>query len=336
MNRLGRTGIVAAAACIALAHTPRAEAGLGRQLVRGVTYALSPSIGTPQNGPNFNDNNFASRFGYNPVTDGRSYEYERYFGDDSFGNPETLNLGLLNVQLRQPDGSPLRGAGIYNRVGYNRRLVPEVYWDTRTTGRNINSFVGSSSATSPVQYNIQTFLGPEIVNLNGQMLLNSSGSINGLGFYRVQLTASNTGTMQTSGVADNRTQDTSFDIGPVNLSGNIFADMAIAGLKGIGSQLGINTDLLPAGPAAKTRTPDEIARAIADGQTVTAPELQALLAAHMADPEGVPLPSDGTAAAANTAPGVLPVPEPGTLTLLIAGVFGLLSRSRRLNRRAAA
>lgn len=324
-------GVVAFAATAFAAVAP-AEAGLGRQLVRGITYSLSPNIGTVQNGPNFNNNSFNQRFAYNPLTDGRSYEFVRYFGEDSFGNPDTLNLGLLNVQLRQPDGSPLRGAGIYNRIGYNTRLVPEVYWDTRTTGRNIAGFTGSSSVPSPLHYNIQTFAGAEQYTLNGDILLNSHGTVNGLGFYTVQMTATNTGTVQASGVADNRTQDTSFDLGPVNLSGNIFVDAALGGLKAIGDQLGLPTNLLPAGPAAKIRTPDEIAAAIANGQSVTAPEFQSLLTAHLQNPEAVKMPTttgsdnlDTASAAGSTTP----IPEPGTVVLLLIGAAGLMTRRAR-------
>src|SRR5438552_9631820 len=97
----------------------QARAGLGQQLVRTLTYGLQPNIGTPQNGQNFNQNSFNQRFSRNYLTNGASYEFERFFGSDSYGNPETLNTGLLDISLGAPANSGLVGAGIYNRVGYN-------------------------------------------------------------------------------------------------------------------------------------------------------------------------------------------------------------------------
>src|SRR4051794_592128 len=98
-----RTMIAVGIAGAVLAYlTAPTQAGLGQALVRGITYGLQPSIGTPQNGPNFNQNVFNQRFSRNYLTDGASYEFSRFFGSDSFGNPDTINTGLFDLQLGAP------------------------------------------------------------------------------------------------------------------------------------------------------------------------------------------------------------------------------------------
>lgn len=323
---LSRYTMVGLVALIATVAAPTAQAGLGKKLVRGITYALSPNIGEIQNGPNADFNQFAQRFNYDPVTDGRSYEVTRFFGDDSFGNPETLNLGFLNVQLRQPDGSGLQGAGIYSRVGYNRRLIPEVYWDARTTGRNFSTFAGAGAVSAPLQYRVETNNGLESGLLFGTIQVDTSGSVNAFGFYNVDLAVVNTGTLTTrSYTTEDRNQDVSFDIGPVNLSGNIFVDQALGLLDFVTEQLGVPPEQFSV-LTLRERTPDEITAAIEAGESVSAAEFNSLIEAYLANPETVILPN------ADTVPGASPalltaVPEPGTL-LLLAGGLAVLSLRR--------
>lgn len=308
-----------------VAVTVDAQAGLGRRLVRGITYSLSPTIGTIQNGPNVNNNIFAQRFSENPITDGKSYEFERFYGDDSYGSADTLNLGFLNVQLRQPDGSGLQGAGVYSKVGYNKRLVPEFYFESRTTGRNFGSFAGAGSVSAPLQYLIETNNGFESSTLAGQLNYTTNGSMNLLGFYDVELSASNTGTWTTDGGAVDRNQNVDFDIGPVNLSGNAFVDTALSVVDLIGEQVfGVPPDDFNPN-LARLRSADEISAAIAAGESITAPELASLVEAHLADPEGVPLPENpnSSAGAAN------PVPEPASLLLLAAAAAAMARRRAR-------
>jgi len=322
---------LAGLAGLSVASPARAD-GLGRRLLQGVTYAFSPSIGTVQNGPNFNNNAFSQRFNENLLTDGRSYEVVRFFGSDTFGNPETLNLGLVNVQLSEPPGSLLRGAGFYGRVGYNRRIVPEFYWDFRTTGRNIaGGSIGTSSVRTPVQYLIESNIGLQELTLAGQFDINTSGSMNALGFYDFTLTMSNTGTAVTDGALGDESRVTDFDLGPVNVSGNIGLDVTLALFDFLGEQAGLPEDLIP-DIATRSRSPDEVLEAINDGETVSMSDLNGLFEAWANDPAGIDLssasgptlsPSTGGEAAA-------PVPEPGTAALLAVCVamFGVRVRRR--------
>jgi len=321
-------GFAGALLAMAAISTEAQGKGLGRKLVRGLTNSLTPTIGAIQNGPNVNNNIFAQRFSENPLTKGRSYEFERIFGDDSYGNADTLNLGLLNVQLRQPDGSGLQGSGVYNKIGYNLRLVPELYWEARSTGRNISGFAGAAAVAAPIQYNIDANNGFESSNLSGQIIFDSKGSMNILGFYDMRVIASNTGQLTTDGVGEDRNQDVNFDIGPVNVSGNVWVDTALAVADLIGEQVfGIPPDDFNPG-LARERNPDEISAAIAAGQAVSGPELAALLDAHMADPEGVPLPENPNSPLAAAATPI--VPEPGTLLFLATGLAAwTLPASRR-------
>ncbi|MCK6484988.1 MAG: PEP-CTERM sorting domain-containing protein [Phycisphaerae bacterium] len=321
-----------------LAGSEAALAGnLAGQLFRGLTYTLSPNIGRVQNGPNFDNNFFSQRISRDPLTNGMSHEWFRIFGDDSYGNPDTLNLGLLNVQLRQPDGTGFRGAGIYSRIGYNQRLIPSVYWDQRTSARNIQGFAGAAAVSSPLQYTIDLNTGTDNTVLTGQVLFNSSGSINALGFYDIQLAVSNTGTMRNSGLLDNRTEDTSFDIGPVNLSGNIFIDMVVAAMDVIGEQLGAPADAVQGPFTAKGRTADDVLAAVQAGRSISASDFGVLLTSVLSDPQSGRNRRIGASTNGRTAADVgpaapvnpMPVPEPGTIGLLLLAAAMLRRRRRR-------
>lgn len=325
-----RTGCLALAAIIAVAHTSPAQAGWGSLIVRGIAYSLSPTIGTAQNGPNTNQNFFSQRYGIDWLGNGRSYEFTRYFGADTYGQPDQINLGLVNLQLGAPPGSGLLGAGVYNRVGYNLRLVPEVYFQSISVGRNQANLTGTQAARSPIQYNLEINNGVESLTFQGALSYISTGTVNALGFYSINFTASNTGSVAAAGALGTDTKSTDFDMGPVNLSGNIWVDMALAGIRYVGEQIGLPPELLPKQPA-RIKSPDEIARAIADGQPITMDDLGGILMLMHASPgemaqiAQLPL---GLTAPIGPEGGFHLVPEPGSAALLLlAGL--MLHRGRR-------
>ncbi|MCA9297329.1 MAG: hypothetical protein KC983_12450, partial [Phycisphaerales bacterium] len=110
---------------------------LAQTLFRGAEYAGNPQfLSQPQNGPLFNFNAFTQRVEYNRAGDGYTYEFFRFFGSDSYGNQNFLDLGPLNVQLF-PDQAlgQSQYTGIHGRTGFTTRFIPEVFFEAETGER---------------------------------------------------------------------------------------------------------------------------------------------------------------------------------------------------------
>lgn len=146
-------------------------------------------------------------------------------------------LGLFDVQLSGErnvfgDGFTINGAAFYNGRRFNFGLA-----DLTLTGQMTGSVGITRRGLPAAEFNLST---PSIANgmdytfnfNNGIQDLTATGtvgvnirtSINALGFYDQTIQISNRGTYATDGfgVVDSGTLD--FDVGPIDVHGNIFAD----------------------------------------------------------------------------------------------------------------
>lgn len=334
-------GCLAVVCTTTLAITPDAAmADIGRALWRGFAYAGNPNIlSSPQNGPFFNSNQQFQRLEYNRLGNGYTFEQWRFFGPDSYNNPNTLDLGLLKFQLgREPALVGTNDAvGLHTRAGYTTTFIPEIFFQQETAIRSQNVLAGTSTAVaSPLKYTITVNTGVQDVTIDGNILLSSSGRLNALGFYDVQARLMNDGTYDTSGVIVVDSTETDFDIGPINVSGNVVMDVisTIAQLVSGNNIPAIPTRIL-SGAAQKERGLDELVAAMQAGEELTGEERASLIAqtlqsAFENDPlgalvNGLPGGSVGNDAVTlsfsrgEDVPVVLggnAVPEPGTLMLL--------------------
>lgn len=84
--------------------------------------------------------------------------------------------------------------------------------------------LSSQLDATPLRYQLNYDAGGQKTTIDGSLLVDGSMTFNGFGFYDLQMTYSSRQTVSRDGtiVNDQRTSD--FDVGPINISGNIFAD----------------------------------------------------------------------------------------------------------------
>lgn len=330
------------------------QAGWQRTFYRWGEYLGNPNyINRPQGGPLFDNNIFDQRLQYNRTGDGYTYENYRFFGPDSYGNPNTLDLGPLKVQLgRDPavvaDPQPI---GIHNRIGYTTRFIPEVFFNTETGQRNFNQFSGQTSFTpEPLSYNITLHTGIQDVTYEGNAKISSSGSLNALGFYQYQLEFTNVGDNTAEGYFAHVANVTDFGTGPINVSGNVLLDGIASLFKADGNDTAAVPPRIGNAASARGRTVDELLADIDAGKEISNDDMQFLVQQMFAtafknDPigfmtHGMPETVPGfeavsleltasTDPAASTDPSTL-TPEPSLLALMgIPAAWHLFALRRR-------
>jgi len=346
------------AAALAPATPARADINdIGQTLFRGIAFVSNPLyLSNPQNGPFFNENIYFQRLEQNRAGGGYTYENFRFFGQDSFGNLNTLDLSPIKFQLGRD--SQLTGSaqpvGLHTKVGYTTRFIPEVFFQSETVQRAVNVLGGTSAAApAPITYNITVNTGVQDFTVNGDILMSSAGRMNALGFYDLQMRITNNGTYNADGVFLTDEQNLDFDVGPINVSGNLAMDALAAVIHQTGNVLGAVPPRVASGAAQKEITLDEVIAKMEAGEQLTQEETQilvreSLMSAVLTDPLGTlvnGLPSGETSVEGLTVtfspsdsappPAVANAgsvaPEPGTLLLvaIATGVGSYVVRRRR-------
>lgn len=343
--------LVAGAASWAPVSTARADLDdLGATLFRGINYVGNPLfLSNPQNGPFFNENLYTQRIERNRAGGGYTYENYRFFGQDSYGNPNTLDLGPLKVLLSRNATltNSVQPVGLHTRLGYTTTLIPEVFVQQRTVQRSVDVLSGTSEVTvAPINYNITVNTGIQDFTVDGNIFMDTRGRINALGFYDLRMRVTNNGTYNADGVLITDEQNLDFDVGPINVSGNIVADVAAGVLQQVGRTLDAVPPRVASGAAQKDKTLEDVLAKVNAGETLTPDEVtvlvrESLVNAVLTDPvgtlvnglpggttgiEGVSVqfsPADPSAtvrlAPGGEATGNV-VPEPGTLLLMLTAV----------------
>jgi hypothetical protein len=85
-----------------------------------------------------------------------------------------------------------------------------------------------SFAANPLNYAYNVDLGFQEAQVTGSALIDARLSLNQLGFYDLGLTYSSRQTVERSGALADDSLDFDVDLGPVNVSGNIYADILTA------------------------------------------------------------------------------------------------------------
>jgi len=97
-----------------------------------------------------------------------------------------------------------------------------------------------NTGSSPLSYTLTTDTGNQISTLTGSFMLNATAKINQFGFYDVVLDVSSRQSFTNDGRFSNDPSTQDFDIGPVSLRGNIYADLLAAVTDPIFNALGID------------------------------------------------------------------------------------------------
>ena len=236
------------------------------------------------------------------------------------------------------------------RLTINSGQIQSQYSITQR-GLPVFKFESSTSGGFPLSYTFDTFLGAQNITANGQMTVDNSGYINCLGFYNIQINVSNRGEYTTSGfgtdtnvIGDHGTLD--FDLGPINISGNVYLDalavltepfFAATGQENLIRKISSHS----AKPLSLVSAEDAIRAKIAAGQPLDEHEIESLIAMTMAGrllgqqaPALDQILKELEASSDDRVVGPLPdlyatlVPEPTTCLFLLAGLL-CLSRRRR-------
>ncbi len=287
--------------------------GLWSDFYRGLEFFATPSGGpllSAGDGSRVNGQRLG-RLRIVPNQPGRGWDLEldRSFGPDSRGRPETLDLGPLELTL---DGDTQTTAG-FTRRGF-------------LTG-NINSVV------SGLNYSLAGKTGAQDVLLTGTFDAQTNVEINQFGFYNITLAMANTdSTMTVDGIVADGTDNTDFNIGPINVQGNIFVDAFVGLLGTLGADTSGLEALSPSSPI--DRINDAIQEQLRATELVAGtafgarPQDGLLLGQANYGPAAPSFRPTLNAADAITANGGGVVPEPSTVVLLALGA-GLMAIRRR-------
>lgn len=250
----------------------------------------------------------------------------------------TLDFGDFEVTLAGPV------AAVVERGG---RGIPTLDVILSTGALNVNpNGVVTVGAPQPVAYTINVDTGTNETNITGNFLLDARASINRYGSYDLKLQLSSRQTTEVRGRFDgNSPTNLDFDLGPIDIEGNIFADVLATVTDPFFESAGVeNVFALFSGRTfreAKARNEVDSLRATVEaGGTLTENELARLgalslvadvlgdefpdvsfVSAGLADPNDA-VAGDGTSSNAI-------VPEPSTVFLLAMCLPAALLRRRR-------
>jgi hypothetical protein len=118
-------------------------------------------------------------------------------------NNETLDFGATEIVL---SGTPV--------------------FTLTTGGRGLQTLdVSLNTNNNPLRYTLTSDTGNQILTIDGSLLVDATASINSFGYYDLQLNVSSRQTVTNDGRIDVETTEHDFDLGPINLRGNLFADL---------------------------------------------------------------------------------------------------------------
>jgi len=322
----GKLCLVTAALAAALLDVAPAQGQFFRRLATGLSFLAGPTAPSGTRSGQF-------VLSYEPLQRGWRAEWNRTFGQDAFGRPNSIDLGVADLTL----------------TGGNLRVSAQHF--TRFM-KGVELFVNTPT---PISYSMSLNTGFQDASATGVISINEALGINQFGFYDLNLTISNRGNFNTDGFAvvdENATLD--FDVGPISVSGNIFADVLAAVTEPLFAGVGVQNPFAKfSGRATKealVAAPIEQVRSrVERGEVISQEEMEAVVnATLLASILGVTTPDleflqDAQVAAfsaqeagALVAPGGgFAAPEPATMVLLglpLAILFWRRSRRRPATR----
>jgi hypothetical protein len=247
----------------------------------------------------------------NILTDGAVVNISQQFFAEplNFGQTELIPSGQLRAQ-----------------VGWDRRPIPALQFFMDT-------------GNSPLNYQLRRNFGMQDFLATGELQLSIGTEINSLGFYDTIVDINNTGTFETEGLFGENDGHMDFDVGPIDISGNVVADLLAAvfdalapgednpfrefSLRSTREKNGIDSEDIA-----------EIEAALAAGEEITDRQASLLVTDSviqslfgLGDPEDAVI--QFTDAASPDAAGVpMATPEPVTALLVVAGLACIAGRRR--------
>lgn len=251
-------------------------------------------------------------------------------GFDLRGNHNPLSGGIDFRASREFDGVP------FDFGAWSIALNGPLSIDVSTGGRLLSQFNVSfttapngSLEASPLRYEFDLGFGPQATQVNGSVAMDVDFSMNRLGFYDLNMTYSGRQTRTTGGV---QTGTDDFDVGPIKISGNLYADaLALltdplfdsAGQPNFFVQLSGN-DALEAMLSGSTKNSNELSSSTAKSIGEIAYRVIPPLGIGHAGERGTIPPGLSRLQQSGGA-----VPEPAVLVLMLLGIPAVLAHPRR-------
>jgi hypothetical protein len=149
-----------------------------------------------------------------------------YANFNLFGERNYLSGGAEFVVNNQFQGNEL------DFGSWQMTLDGPVSFGFNTGGRGLSNLeitfqtaLTSERAPEPLAYDVVFDVGGQRSEVTGSVFLDSRLWLNGFGFYELELDYSSRQTIAEEGRFNNDTQINDFDIGPIDVRGNIFADL---------------------------------------------------------------------------------------------------------------
>lgn len=121
----------------------------------------------------------------------------------------TLDFGAWDLTLQGPIAVELSTGG---------RYLSQFDFDFTTS-------TGNGAASQPLNYTLNYDVGGQSATITGSILIDGGVSLNGFGFYDLDFTYSSRQEVTREGRFANDVTDFDFDLGPISVSGNVFADV---------------------------------------------------------------------------------------------------------------
>ncbi len=214
------------------------------------------------------------------------------------------------------------------------RLQGPISLEFRTTGRGFHNMdielqtaLTSDFTSQPLNYVLTYDAGSQQTEISGNLYIDASLSLNGFGFYDLDLDYSSRQNVVRDGRFSDGTDTFDFDAGPIHVRGNIFADMLAAVTAPFFEAAGTVNPFASFSASAKLAqaieaSNEEMISQLAAGVDPLASEMA--LRMSPGDSSG-PLPG----AYEDTGPSGTLVPEPTVLVLMLLGVPALMRHRRR-------
>jgi hypothetical protein len=235
--------------------------------------------------------------GRNPISGGIDANLFNNFPGSS------IDFGAGDITL----GGPVSLA-----VSTGGRLMP-------TLDISLSTAINADAAPQLLSYVYNYDPGSQSTLITGNLFIDADFSINRLGFYDLDLTYSSRQTVERDGRFANDETNNDIDLGPINVSGNIFADVLAAFTQPFYDQTGGTNPFASFSGSAK------LAQLTLEYQQGTGQPSNASIASALsvgADSLSASAQPFGNAPIANV------VPEPTVLVLLLAGLPAILRRRR--------
>ena len=259
-------------------------------------------------------------------------------------------LGAENVNISGRENLLSGGADFLTSVNFNGNAFDFGPWDltllgpvsfaVSTGGRVLNTLdisfqtaPGANAVATPLAYVLNVDSGNQLSTIEGTLLVDGDLTINGLGFYDLTFTYSSRQDVTRDGRYANDRETSDFDVGPIRIRGNIFADALALATAPVFEAIGQSNPFASFSGSAQLKeildavSSDALARLSAGRDVFTDPTSATL---DLADAAGLSLAElTGVGRSTGDLAGAGVVPEPPVLLLLVLGVPAMLAKRAR-------